>query len=249
MQDIYVILVEPVYKGNVGAIARIMNNFECFNLRIVGAIPQNEDFYLAMHSEEILNNAEIYDCLDDAIKDMDRTVALSRRKGSKKVNDFNPRQLSEYLYECKNLKTGLVFGRETFGLTDEEAEKCDLRCYINANKNFPSLNLAQAVAVILYEIYNNRLNEEDETPLLKYEKNNLPATKEMITESTEYVLEVLKSIRFFEKINDEQAIKEFFEGLLFKSNAVKQTIFDLKKIFNRIHLKFHGKGKGFKHYD
>ena len=76
---IHVILVEPIYEGNVGAVARIMNNFGFTSLRIVGSVPKKNDFYLAMHSEHILEEAQVFDSLKDASADLDRLIAFSRR--------------------------------------------------------------------------------------------------------------------------------------------------------------------------
>ena len=156
MENIYVILVEPVYKGNVGSVSRIMNNFAFYNLRIVGSIPEKEDFVMGMHSEEIMEKAEVFNTLAESLHDMDRVIALSRRHGSKKRIDMNPRDLARYIHTVgeisnrpktpitssldggKAIKIALVFGRETFGLTDDEAEICDMRCHIPANEKFPS---------------------------------------------------------------------------------------------------------------
>lgn len=240
MDNIYVILVEPVYKGNVGSVARIMNNFGYCKLRIVGSIPSKEDQIIAVHSNSILEQAEIFDSLASAVSDLDRTIALSRRKGNKKKVDLNPLQLGKYVNELSesNLKLGLVFGRETFGLTDHEAEQCDLRCYIPANEEFPSLNLAQAVAVILYEIYSFSW---------KTESINQAAEKDLIKHSVEYSLEILNSISFFKNDDDRKSVSDYFYSLLLRSNATKQITLDFKKVFNRIHLCFHGKGKGYKY--
>ena len=246
MKNVYVILVEPVYKGNVGAIARMMHNFECQNLRIVGSIPQKEDYYLAVHSEDILQKALIFDNLENAIADLDKTIALSRRKGSKKKTDLISTELSSYTKNLSDLRIGLVFGRETFGLTDSEAELCDLRCYIEANKDFPSLNLAQAATVILYEMYKNYNMIDDETLLKKFEKLQLPANKEILDDSISYAIDILESIDCLKDDEDKQNINTILKDLLYKSNATYQMTYDFKKLFNRIHLSFYGKGKGFK---
>lgn len=129
-ENVYIILVEPIYEGNVGAVARIMNNFCFANLRIVGALPTKNDFYLAMHSTFILENAQVFDNLEAATADLDRVIAFSRRVGKLKPIDFDPKTMAQYASEVKDLKLGLVFGRETFGLTDAEADLCPLRCHI-----------------------------------------------------------------------------------------------------------------------
>jgi len=237
MNNIHVILVEPVYKGNIGSVARIMNNFEFCNLRIVGKIPEKEDFVIGVHSEDILQSAVIFDSFPKAIKDMDRVIAVSRRQGAKKLVDFNPKQLAEYVNTSEKLKIGLVFGRETFGLTDEEADLCDLRCYIKANDNFPSLNLAQAAGVILYEIYSITETRQKQTSTSK---------KALIQSSIDYSIDVLESISIFKTDDDKNKIKDYLHTLLYRSNATKQMTTDLKKLFNRIHKAFHGKGMGWK---
>jgi tRNA (cytidine32/uridine32-2'-O)-methyltransferase len=241
MENIYIILVEPIYKGNVGAVARIMRNFAYPHLRIVGAIPEKEDFVTAVHSEEILQTAVIFDTLQSAIQDLDRVIALSRRKGKKKLQDLNPRQLGCYVAESTDLKIGVVFGRETFGLTDEEAQICHLRCHICANPDFPSLNLAQAVAIVLYEVYT--------TAHENYKKHHHPdkADKSLVNSTIDYVMEVLQSIDAVSAEHDKESIASAFHSLMSRANITRQLSSDIKKIFNRIHLSFLGRGKGFKH--
>jgi len=93
---IHIILVEPIYEGNVGAIARIMHNLGFSSLRLVGAMPKKNDFYLAMHSENLLQQAQIYPTLKDAISDLDRVIAYSRRMGKLKPVDFTPITAAQY---------------------------------------------------------------------------------------------------------------------------------------------------------
>lgn len=106
----------------MGAIARILNNFCFSDLRIVGSIPKKNDFYLAMHSKEILENAKLFDTLEDALVDLDRVIAFSRRKGKHKPVDLSPMQMASYVHDLPQFKIGLVFGRETYGLTNDEAD-------------------------------------------------------------------------------------------------------------------------------
>ena len=267
MENIHIIIVEPLYKGNVGSVARIMHNFGFYNLRIVGSIPTKEDFVMGAHSSDILEHAKIYNTFQEAITGLDRVIALSRRKGNDKKSDMNPMQLAEYVNECHHsfswelgvgscelnsqLPTlnsqlreggiGLIFGRETFGLKDEEAELCDLRCYIPANENFPSINLAQAVAITLYEIYSHNQRKGNNNQ----EEANI-ADKNTIEEAISYSIEVLSSIDVFKSKLDKKKITDFLSSLLYRSNATKQMTIDFKKMFNRIYIKFYGKGKGYK---
>ena len=236
---IAVILVEPIYGGNVGAIARIMNNF-CFSqLRIIGKAPEKNDFYLAMHSEYILENVNTYYSLAEAVKDLDRVIAFSRRLGKNKPVDLSPRQMAKYVHSLPKAKIGLVFGRETYGLTDSEAELCPLRCHFMANPAFPSINLAQAVALALWEIYCLPLEE-------KQGENKFynAACKEELDEIHHYIIEVMHSTGFFQKqetVNWDAVIEKMLYGL----NPDKTMLYRLRQLFNRFNVLVTGKGLGY----
>lgn len=233
-----IILVEPIYQGNVGAIARIMNNFCFSDLRIVGKAPDKNDFYLAMHSEEILENASIYASLAEATQDLDRVIAFSRRLGKTKPIDLNPPEMAKYVHSLPELKIGLVFGRETFGLTDEEADLCPLRCHFSANPAFPSINLAQAVALAVYEI------DSFEMRGVNVEiKTDAESGKELAA-LYDYMMDVLSSIGYFAR-PETTNWEAFLKRMLAQLNPNPEMSYRLKQMFNRIHVLVTGKGKGF----
>lgn len=240
LSKISIILVEPIYGGNVGAIARIMNNFCFTDLRIVGNVPEKNDFYLAMHSEHILENARTFSSLKEATTDLDRIIAFSRRLGKLKPVDFSPMQMAAYVNDIPELKVGLVFGRETFGLTDEEADLCPLRCHFSANKDFPSINLAQAVALACYEIqsYPQRVGED------MGRRHNDAVNKDELEKITNYVYEVLEGIGYFtgrETTNWQSFLKNMFARL----NPNKEIVYRYRQMFNRIHVLVKDRGKGY----
>ncbi len=240
LSRISVILVEPIYAGNVGAVARIMNNFCFTDLRIVGSVPQKNDFYLAMHSEHILDEAKIFPTLADAIADLDRVIAFSRRLGKTKPVDHSPMQMAAYVHSLPELKIGLVFGRETFGLTDIEADLCPLRCHFSANKDFPSINLAQATALALYEVqsFSQRQTELDGT--------RFPAAVngEELTKIYRYIKDVLAGIGYFTNYETTNW-DAFLQKMLAQLNPNQEMVYRLRQMFNRIHVLVTGKGKGY----
>jgi TrmH family RNA methyltransferase len=152
-----VILVNPKYGGNVGAIARNMMNFGVDELRIVGnkEILNNEAYVRAVHAKNILNNAKFYNNLNDAIEDIDFVVgtsgAVSGDRNLKRV-PITPRELAEK-HKTLDGKLGVVFGREDDGLSNKELELCDLFVSIPTSEEYPIMNLSHAVSVILYELY------------------------------------------------------------------------------------------------
>lgn len=236
---VYIILVEPIYAGNVGAVARIMNNFGFRNLRIVGSIPHKNDFYLAMHSEEILVNASLYDDLATAVADLDRIVAFSRRVGKLKPVDYNPKEMAQYAGGQSNLSIGLVFGRETFGLTDAEADLCPIRCHIPANPEFPSINLAQAVAIAVWELY-------DLPGSFKQDHRTIPVSGIELDRIKAYMLDVMQDTGFF-RSHESTNWDAFLGRMLHRLNPGRTMVWRLRQMFNRWHVLVTGKGKGYEH--
>lgn len=237
--NVFIILVEPIYAGNVGAVARIMNNFGFDQLRVVGAVPSKNDFYLAMHSEEILTQAQLFEDLSSAVADLDRVIAFSRRLGKLKPIDLDPASMALYAYESRHLRLGLVFGRETFGLTDEEADLCPLRCHIPANPAFPSINLAQAVAIAIWELARLRVVDvamEKQPGVSGTELDHLHG----------YMLEVMDSSGFFQD-HESTNWQVFLRRMLAQLNPGKEMVWRLRQMFNRWHVLVTGKGKGYTH--
>ncbi|MDD4310255.1 MAG: TrmH family RNA methyltransferase [Candidatus Cloacimonetes bacterium] len=239
LSRISIILVEPIYAGNVGAIARVMNNFGVSSLRIVGSVPQKNDFYLAMHSEHILDQAEIFPDLASAIKGLDRVIAFSRRIGRHKPIDLSPRQMARYVHNIPRATIGLVFGRETYGLSDAEADLCSLRCHFPANPAFPSLNLAQAVALAIWEVYCLPLDESDTSARNFYAADGIELDK-----IQRYMLDVMKAIGFF-RSHETTNWEGFLHKMLAQLNPNKNMIYRLRQMFNRFHVLVTGKGLGY----
>ncbi|HOH97651.1 MAG TPA: RNA methyltransferase [Candidatus Cloacimonadota bacterium] len=235
-----IILVEPIYAGNVGAIARIMNNFCFTDLRIVGAIPDKNDFYLAMHSEHILEQARLFDTLADAIQDLDRVIAFSRRIGKTKPIDLSPPQMAAYVHDLPRLRIGLVFGRETFGLTDAEADLCPLRCHFPANKAFPSINLAQAAALAIWEVSSFAQREAEAGGRRK--TNAVDGAE--LSKIHRYMLDVMRDTGYF-KDYETTNWDTFLGKVLAQLNPNKEMVYRLRQMFNRFHVLVTGKGKGY----
>ncbi|MDD4276983.1 MAG: TrmH family RNA methyltransferase [Candidatus Cloacimonetes bacterium] len=234
------ILVEPIYAGNIGAIARILNNFCFTELRIVGCIPKKNDYYLAMHSEHLIDNALLFPDLAAAVSDLDRVIAFSRRLGKNKPIDMSPMQMASYVHDLPQLKIGLVFGRETYGLTDEEADLCPLRCHFSANPEFPSINLAQAVALASYEIASFQQRNHEQGGQLKVDA----VSGEELDKIYQYMIEVMSGIGYFQD-HETTNWEVFLKKLLAQLNPNKETVYRLRQMFNRFHVLVKGRGKGY----
>ena len=152
--ELYFILVKPAVPGNIGSAARAIKTMGFSRLRLV--TPSNylgkEARKLAHASGDILERAEVFDGLDQAIADLDITVATTAKTRDARVEYINGSALPEWLKaKGKAIKRiGLVFGREESGLTNDEIRMCDFVSSIPMKVPYPSLNLGQSVMVYAY---------------------------------------------------------------------------------------------------
>ena len=151
-----VILLEPQLEENIGAVARAMLNFNLHNLRIIKKKwrPNRISFKTSAKADEILKNAQVFKNLEDAINDLQFVFATSNRKRDLNTDLVNLKQGTKIINSYKNSKVGILFGPERSGLTNEHIALCDKIIEIPLNKNFKSLNLAQSVLLIAYELFN-----------------------------------------------------------------------------------------------
>ncbi|GAB4542705.1 MAG: RNA methyltransferase [Pleurocapsa sp.] len=153
LTDIKIVLVEPAGALNVGSIARVMKNMGLKKLVLVN--PQcdrhsDDARKMAVHAAEILENATIVDSLPAALTGCQRAIATTARSRSLPTQLESPRQGLGWLLNCPS---ALIFGPEDRGLSNSELKYAQRFVCINSNPAYPSLNLAQAVAVCAYELY------------------------------------------------------------------------------------------------
>jgi len=160
LSSFYVVLVEPKYSGNIGAVARAMMNFDVKHLSLVNPCELDNVCYArAMHATAILDNAKTFSSFSDAVHNLDYLVATSSVESkTDKRHLRNPVLLAEFsekIFEVKG-KVGLIFGREDYGLFNEEIAACDIMLKIPTSESYPSLNLSHAVTIVLYSLYLQR---------------------------------------------------------------------------------------------
>ena len=156
LDSISIILVRPKFHENIGSVARAMKNMGLSRLIVVnGCSPLHPNAYkLASGAEDILERAEEFFTLREAISEMGCVVGTTSRGGKERHPDLTPETLAKKLIplSLKN-SIGLAFGSEKEGLTSDELFLCHLYVRIPSMESFPSLNLAQAVMVVCYELF------------------------------------------------------------------------------------------------
>ena len=155
-EKIAIILVSPENPDNIGAVARAIKNMGFVDLRLV--VPPKawrmKAQKMAMSAVDILKNGEAYSSLQDAIQDLGLVIGTTRRLGGQRGTflPFNT-AISKVRKSSRHQKIGIVFGRESKGLANEDSALCDHLMTIPTGPFYPSLNLAQAVMVTLFALF------------------------------------------------------------------------------------------------
>ncbi|TPW34472.1 RNA methyltransferase [Oecophyllibacter saccharovorans] len=153
-----VILVRPQLAENIGATARAMANGGLFHLRLVAprdGWPQPRAWRTASGADRILEQAGVYETVDDAVADLQRVFATCPRPRHiiKPVMTARGAAAELRVAAQRQLRTGILFGPERAGLDNEDMARADTLIRYPLNPDFMSLNLAQAVLVMAYEWY------------------------------------------------------------------------------------------------
>ncbi|HSC85942.1 MAG TPA: RNA methyltransferase [Polyangiaceae bacterium] len=156
------LLVNPHYPENLGAACRAMKTMGFLRAGLVRpgrlAIPSHPMARkMAVKSLDVLDGATVYDNLDEAIVGTDIVIGSTARRGVSGV--FTPATLAPRVLDWVDggRRIAVVFGNEKSGLTADEIERCDVAFRIPMAAPQPSLNLAQAVQVMAYELYQTAL--------------------------------------------------------------------------------------------
>ncbi|WGS43936.1 RNA methyltransferase [Burkholderia sp. JSH-S8] len=152
------VLVEPSHPGNVGAAARALKTMGFSRLVLVAPrVPhvQSDPEAIAMASgaDDVLASAHVVPTLGDALSGVHWSIALTARSREYGPPRLAPRAAAEQA--GRQVGAGdiaLVFGNERTGLSNEHVEQCSALAHIPANPAYSSLNLAQAVQVLAYEL-------------------------------------------------------------------------------------------------
>jgi len=160
-----VVLVEPEYEGNIGSIARLMKNFEFNELWLVrpkaklGKIARA----YAMHAQEILASAHVVDDIPKALKGVGyvvgTTAVSAKRPSNLKRTSVTPFEFAKIVASTSR-RVALLFGSESTGLSNRILGSCDLTVTIPASSNYRTLNVANAAAIVFYELFRARRSAE-----------------------------------------------------------------------------------------
>lgn len=156
MNNIYIVLDQTSHPGNIGASARAMRTMGMENLRLVKPkhFPHLDAIAQASGALAVLEQAQVFDDLSAALADVQVVLGTSARNRDFPWPVLTPRQAAAKICdEFSAQRIAILFGTERYGLSNQALERCHYFIQIPTIADFSSLNLAQAVQVLCYEIY------------------------------------------------------------------------------------------------
>ncbi len=195
-----IILVEPQLGENIGMVARAMANFGLVELRLVNprdGWPSDKARAAAAKADHVIDGTVVFDTLEEAIADLNFVYATTarHRDGFKPVR--SPVTAAETLRTKfrSGEKTGILFGREKSGLSNEDVALADEIVTFPVNPAFASLNIAQAVLLMSYEWMKSGMDDVHAVPFDAPEQP--AATKEQVIGMFEHLEEALEVRNYF----------------------------------------------------
>ena len=214
LNTVKVVLVGTTHPGNIGAAARAIKNMGIFNLALVKPkeFPSDIAIYRSKAAKDILENAEIYETLKDAIAGCKLIVGTSARARSVPWPVFNPRDAAEEMRKIsKQGNVAIVFGREDRGLTNDELGLCNFHVHIPSDPKYSSLNLSQAVQILAYEI---RLAYSRDEVISEVKWDVDLANNEQTERLIDHMEELMQDVEFYDVENPRKLllrVRRFFK--------------------------------------
>ena len=157
LHNIAIVLVRPQFAGNIGAVSRAMKNMGLSRLILVSPVQDPlspEAKMMATSAIDLLKKAEIFLRQEDALAGFRWIAGTSARKGRNRGPFITPREISpEIIGHARSIPVAILFGPEDRGLTNEDLAPCQALISMPTYPQLPSLNLAQAVMLLCYELH------------------------------------------------------------------------------------------------
>ncbi len=159
-----VLLVGLKIPENVGFIARVMKNFGFEELYLCDCRVTKKSFMTASHAKDLLRKAKILKDFEEVLEYTNvlvGTTGVTAKAQERYIRRpvFSPEELRMFL-EGKEGKIVVAFGREDYGLFDEELKLCHAIVTIPTNPEYPVMNVSHAAAIVLYELSKGKFEVE-----------------------------------------------------------------------------------------
>ncbi len=213
LNSVKIVLVGTTHPGNIGAAARAMKNMGIKNLSLVQPkeFPSDVAIYRSKAAKDILEHAQVFNNLEEAIFDCELVIGTSARGRKVPWPILNPKEAAEEVSRSSSHHNiAIIFGREDRGLTNEELGLCNLHVNIPTDPDYSSLNLAQAVQILVYEIRQAILGEQEDKDYWDVELANNYQTELLIN----HMDELMQQVEFYDVDNPRKLllrVRRFFK--------------------------------------
>jgi len=227
---IRIVLVEPRGHFNIGSVARVMKNMGLSELALIRPVAFHTDqtYKAAVGARDLVVKALVFDSLEEAIRDTNLVVGTTRRAGKLRRLFCSVEELPEHIFPAINEgRVAILFGREESGLTNKETDQCNILVNIPSSKNFPSLNLSHAVAVVCYKLFTDAMVSR-----VPYISN--PVTNAEIEGLLDYIQSIFTDVGFFSKGSPDYVIP-LFRKIFGRALLDQEEINNLTHIFHRLY--------------
>jgi len=231
-----VILVEPQLADNVGAAARAMANFGLTRLRLIkprAGWPAERAYVVASGAHRILDEAQVYESVEDAIGDLQYVFASTARAHdqAKPVCDAAEAARIAFGKVAAGEGVGVMFGRERNGLENDEVALADQIITLPVNPAFASLNLAQAVVIVAYEWF--KLVSGAKLPFAMPEKSQA-APRQQLLAFFENLERELEKVEFFRPPDKRETMQINLRNIFSRMQPTQQDIQTLSGVIMAI---------------
>lgn len=232
-----IILVEPQLGENIGMVARAMANFGLSELRLVNprdGWPSDKARSAASKADHVIDGTRVFETLEEAIADLNFVYATTAREryGFKPVR--SPVTAAATLRDrfVSGERTGILFGREKSGLSNEEVALADELVTFPVNPAFASLNIAQAVLLMSYEWMKSGMEDLTVTAFQPIEQR--PALKEEVLGLFEHIEEALDARGYFRPIAKKPKMVDNLRAVLSRRAFTAQEVGVLRGVISSL---------------
>jgi tRNA/rRNA methyltransferase len=232
LDNIAIVLIRPQFAGNMGAVSRAMKNMGLSRLLLVSPVQDHlseEARMMATSARDILDKAEIYSTPEKALRGFRWIAGTSARKGRNRGPFITPREICpEIIAHAGTIPVAILFGPEDKGLTNEELAPCHALINLPTHSGFRSLNLAQAVMLVCYELYLASLSHSPGESLLPQ-----LAEFQKIEGMYAHLEELLRRIGFLDPQNPKR-IMHTLRRIFGRANLSDRDVAILRGIFRQL---------------
>lgn len=238
-----IVLVAPQLGENIGAVARAMWNCGLRDLRLVeprDGWPNESARATASGADPVLEAVRVFPTVEEAIGDCRFVYATSaRRRDMAKITD-GPRRAAREIRERERRgeRTGVLFGRERIGLTNDEVALADRLLLAPLNPEFTSLNLAQAVLLLVWEWWAAGLDEDAEAPTAEDSRlevrDSRPATRDELIGFFDHLERELERTGFFRVEEMKPIMIRNLRNVFLRAAPTEQEIRTLHGVVSRL---------------